>query len=73
MACDISELGLARSVAAGEEVILSSGTTATVRRSYPAGYYGSVEILLAGSKESEMAASLTLTDTQAGVLRKPAG
>ncbi|MGA8576216.1 MAG: hypothetical protein WB609_11130 [Candidatus Cybelea sp.] len=73
MACGISKLGLARSVAAGEEVILGSGTTATVRRSYPAGYHGSVEILLAGSKESEMAASLTLTNTQAGTQGKPAG
>jgi hypothetical protein len=60
MAYGISK-GLARSVAAGEEVILSSGTTAIVRRTYPAGYHGSVEILLAGSKESELAASLTLT------------
>ncbi|HET6276119.1 MAG TPA: hypothetical protein VFE16_09350 [Candidatus Cybelea sp.] len=56
----IVQSGLARSVTAGEEVTLCSGTTATVRRSYPCGYRGSVEILLAGSKESESAASLTL-------------
>ncbi len=56
----IVESGLARAVTAGEEVTLRSGTTATVRRSYPRGYRGSVDILLAGSQETESAASLTL-------------
>lgn len=54
--------GLKRALTAGEPVILTSGSTATARRSYPAGYDGDVEILLDGAEETERAGALTLTD-----------
>lgn len=54
--------GLKRALTAGEPVILTSGSTATVRRSYAAGYDGDVEILLDGAEETERAAALTLID-----------
>ena len=50
-----STIGLSRALTAGESVILSSGSTATVRKSYPAGYDGDVEILLDGAEEKELA------------------
>ncbi|MFY9665790.1 MAG: hypothetical protein WAL67_17265 [Candidatus Cybelea sp.] len=43
-------------------MILSSGATASVRRSYAAGYTGDVEILLDGQEETERASGLTLLD-----------
>lgn len=52
--------GLPRALTAGESVILSSGSTATTQRSYPAGYDGEVEILLDGAEERERACDLTL-------------
>ena len=58
-----SKFGLERPLVAGESVILSSGSTATVRRSYPAGYAGDVEILLDGAQEKERVEGLTLTAT----------
>lgn len=54
--------GLKRALSAGEPVILTSGSTATVRRSYPAGYDGDVEILLDGAEERERVSALTLID-----------
>ena len=57
-----STIGLSRALPAGESVILSSGSTATVRESYPAGYDGDVEILLDGAEEKELAGNLTLVD-----------
>ena len=59
-----SKFALARPLVAGESVILSSGSTATVRRSYPAGYAGDVEILLDGAKEKERVGGLTLHDEE---------
>lgn len=59
-----STIGLSRALAAGESVILSSGSTATVRESYPAGYDGDVEILLDGAEEKELAGNLTLVDAE---------
>jgi len=56
--------GLKRALTAGEPVILTSGSTATVRRSYPAGDDGDVEILLDGAEETERVSGLTLTDEQ---------
>ncbi len=47
----------------GDYVILSTGAIATVRRSYPAGYSGLVDILLDGSEESERSEALTLPET----------
>ncbi|HEX3670165.1 MAG TPA: hypothetical protein VHT92_00525 [Candidatus Cybelea sp.] len=49
-----------RALTKGDEVILSTGATATVRRSYPQGYSGEVEILLDGSEESERVSGLIL-------------
>jgi hypothetical protein len=57
-----NESGLPRAVQEGESVILSTGATATLRRSYPAGYDGDVEIELDGVEESDRASALTLTD-----------
>jgi hypothetical protein len=59
-----STIGLSRALSAGESVILSSGSTATVRKSYPAGYDGDVEILLDGAEERELARNLTLVDEE---------
>ncbi len=56
--------GLKRALKKGDPVILSTGATATVRRSYPAGYGGDVEILLDGAEESERVAGLTLVDEE---------
>ncbi len=53
-------MGLARALNAGDSVILKTGATATVRRSYPAGYTGEVEIDLDGSEETERVDGLTL-------------
>jgi hypothetical protein len=57
-----SKFALERPLVAGESVILSSGSTAIVRRSYPAGYTGDVEILLDGAEEKERVGGLTLHD-----------
>jgi hypothetical protein len=54
--------GLKRSLNAGDSVILSSGATATVRESYPAGYSGLVAILLEGVEENESSESLTIVE-----------
>lgn len=54
--------GLSRALDEGDAVILSTGATATVRRCYPKGYSGDVEILLDGAEESERASGLTLPD-----------
>ncbi len=59
-----STIGLSRALTAGESVILSSGSTATARKSYPAGYDGVVEILLDGAEERELASNLTLVDEE---------
>jgi hypothetical protein len=53
---------LSREVGAGDPVILSSGATASFRRSYPKGYTGIVEILLDGAEETENTSSLILPD-----------
>ncbi len=53
---------LKRDLKAGEAVILSTGATATARRSYRAGYTGDVEILLDGHEEKERASGLVLPD-----------
>lgn len=52
-----------RALSEGDYVILSTGAIATVRRSYPAGYSGQVDILLDGAEESESADALTLPET----------
>jgi hypothetical protein len=52
--------GLERSLSPGDEVILSTGATATVRGSYPQGYAGDVAILLDDAEECERASGLTL-------------
>jgi hypothetical protein len=51
---------LTRALSEGDEVILSTGATATVRRSYPKGYSGEVDILLDGNEEIERVSGLTL-------------
>jgi hypothetical protein len=53
---------LSRQVGKGDPVILSSGATASFRRSYPKGYSGSVEILLDGAEEIENTSALTLPE-----------
>ena len=54
--------GLKRALNPGDEVILSTGATATSRGSYPQGYTGEVAILLDGTEETERADGLTLPD-----------
>ena len=54
--------GLKRALNPGDEVILRTGATATVRGSYPAGYTGEVAILLDDAEETELADALTLPD-----------
>ena len=54
--------GLKRALTVDDEVILSTGATATVRGSYPPGYSGDVAILLDGVEEFERASGLTLPD-----------
>jgi len=61
----VEDAALKRDLAAGDEVILSTGATATVRRAYPAGHTGEVEILLDGAEERERVSGLTLTDVKA--------
>lgn len=61
---DDSNAGLPRALNKGDSVILSTGATATVRRSYPAGYNGDVDILLDGVEETDRADALTLPDTE---------
>jgi hypothetical protein len=56
------EASLKRPLSEGESVILSTGATAIVRRSYPAGYSGDVEIMLDGQAELERAGRLTLSE-----------
>ncbi len=51
-----------RALSEGDYVILTSGAIATVRRCYPAGYSGPVEILLDGAEESESSDGLTLPE-----------
>ncbi len=58
------EVGLRRSLTKGDTVILSTGSTAVVKRSYPAGYSGDVEILLDGVDEKERASGLTLPESE---------
>lgn len=55
---------LRRALFEGDEVILSTGATVTVRRSYPKGYSGEVEILLDSNEESERISGLTLPEEQ---------
>lgn len=55
-------VGLKRALKAGDEVILSTGATATVRGSYPQGYTGEVAILLNDAEEMERVSGLTLPD-----------
>ncbi len=57
----------------GDYVILSTGAIATVRRSYPAGYSGLVDILLDGAEESERSEALTLPETDIHVTEPDAG
>jgi hypothetical protein len=54
--------GLKRDLKEGEAVILSTGATATARRSYRAGYTGDVDIVLDGNEEKERASGLVLPD-----------
>lgn len=54
--------GLSRDVKAGETVILATGANATLRRAYPKGYAGDVEIVLDGNPEVERVDGLTLTN-----------
>jgi hypothetical protein len=61
---DDSNAGLPRALNEGDSVILSTGATATIRRSYPAGYNGDVDILLDGVQEADRADALTLPDTE---------
>lgn len=60
-----NDAGLKRALTAGDRVILSTGATATVRRSYPQGYVGDVEIVLDGAHETERTSGLTLPDESA--------
>ena len=46
-----NDSGLKRALEPGDEVILSTGATATVRGSYPQGYTGNVAILLGDAEE----------------------
>lgn len=64
---DDASPGLAHALHDGDEVILSTGATATVRGSYPAGYNGVVDIMLDGSAESERADALTLPERWANL------
>lgn len=57
-----NDSGLKRALEPGDEVILSTGATATVRGSYPRGYTGDVVILLGDAEETERASGLTLPD-----------
>lgn len=57
-------VGLERTLQAGDEVILSTGATAKVRRTYPQGYTGLVEFELDGRIESDEAGTLTLPDAR---------
>jgi hypothetical protein len=57
-----NDSGLKRALEPGDEVILSTGATATVRGSYPQGYTGDVVILLGDAEETERAIGLTLPD-----------
>ena len=57
-----NDSGLKRDLEPGDEVILSSGATATVRGSYPQGYTGNVAILPDDAEETERASGLTLPD-----------
>lgn len=54
--------GLKRALHRGDEVILSTGATATVRAAYPKGYTGDVAILLNEAEEMERVSGLTLPD-----------
>lgn len=54
--------GLKRALEPGDDVILSTGATATVRGSYPQGYTGDVAILLNDAEEMERSSALTLPD-----------
>lgn len=55
-------VSLARALEPGDEVILSTGAVAVVRKSYPKGYRGRVEFELDGRVESDEVESLTLED-----------
>lgn len=57
-----NDAGLKRALNPGDEVILSTGATATVRGSYPQGYTGDVAILLNDADDMERASGLTLPD-----------
>jgi hypothetical protein len=60
---ELEHLGsFSREVHEGDPVILSSGATASFRRSYPKGYSGIAEILLDGAEEIQNTSSLTLPD-----------
>lgn len=60
----VSDSGLRRAVPEGGKVILSTGATATVRRSYPKGFTGDIEILLDGNEETERVSGLILPDEE---------
>ena len=62
-----------RALAEGDYVILSTGAVATVRRSYPAGYSGLVDILLDGAEESERSEALTLPETSIHITEPDTG
>lgn len=53
---------LKRALSKGDEVILSTGATATVRRPYPKGYSGEIDILLDGNEETERVSGLILPE-----------
>ncbi|HET6275026.1 MAG TPA: hypothetical protein VFE16_03710 [Candidatus Cybelea sp.] len=55
-------VSLPRALEPGDEVILSTGAVAVVRKSYPKGYRGQVEFELDGRLESDDVGSLTLQD-----------
>lgn len=58
------DFGLKRALQEGDAVILSTGASATARRSYPKGYIGEIEIVLDGNEETERTSGLTLPDEE---------
>ena len=54
--------GLKRALNPGDQVIMSTGATATVRASYSKGFAGNVAVMLDGTEEIERAGALTLPD-----------
>ncbi|MBV9718826.1 MAG: hypothetical protein JOZ77_05880 [Candidatus Eremiobacteraeota bacterium] len=62
-----------RALREGDRVILSTGAVATVRRSYPAGYSGPVDILLDGVEESDRSDALTLLEVDVSTTGEDGG